>query len=136
MPAFGGKSEGQLITCDDKLIFVARKAIIVRDFSVIEGHRIETLQNHYFDIGTSKLRWPEGEHNDMPSRAYDLWPYPSPTKEDWENREYWIEWSSWYRGFAAGVGVVLISGMDWDNDYDLDDQKFHDGPHFHLGANE
>jgi hypothetical protein len=59
----------------------------------------------------------------------DAIPYPT-TQADWENREYWVEWSSWIKGLATGMGVTLVSGFDWDNDYDLDDQSFFDGPHF------
>jgi hypothetical protein len=61
---------------------------------------------------------------------------PYPFKPEWWNsKEYfhiWAEWGSWVKGFAAAKGVPLRWGFDWDNDFDLKDQTFYDGPHFEM----
>ena len=83
--------------------------------------------------GKSGLVFPKSKHNRKPTLAIDAIPYPIKAA-DWEDRIFWIEWSSWVKGHAAGLGIILISGYDWDNDYDygIKDQKFWDGPHFEL----
>ena len=129
MYKYGKKSTHELSTCSFNIKRVFHAAIKIRDISVTEGHRTNQRQHMLFLEGKSKLDAGESEHNYVPSRAIDAHPWPI-TKEDWENREFWVEWSSWLKGFASGMGITLISGFDWDNDYDLDDQTFYDGPHF------
>ena len=129
MYSYGIKSTKELASCTDDIQKVFNAAIKIRDISITEGTRNDERQNKLFDEGKTKLRFPDSKHNSWPSRAVDAIPYPT-TQEDWENREYWVEWSSWLKGFASGMGITLISGFDWDNDYDLTDQSFFDGPHF------
>lgn len=121
-----------------KLQQVANGILKFRDCSCTEGHRGEELQNFYFDTGRSKTRFPDSKHNANPSRAMDLLPYPF--KSEWWNvKDYfhiWAEWGSWVCGFAAGMGIKLRWGFDWDQDFDLKDQNFYDGPHFELDVNE
>ncbi len=127
--SYGRRSKANLITCSFDIQRVFQEAIKHRDISITEGNRSNALQAEALAKGTSQLGPGESKHNVMPSKAVDAIPYPT-TEEDWENREYWVEWSSWIKGLATGMGITLISGFDWDNDFDLDDQKFYDGPHF------
>lgn len=129
MYKYGENSENELITCSSNIVRVFREGILHRDISIIEGTRSHARQNELFAEGKSKLRGGQSMHNYFLSKAVDAIPYPT-TAEDWENREYWVEWSSWIKGLATGMGITLISGFDWDNDYDLSDQTFYDGPHF------
>lgn len=129
MYPYGATSEQNLSECTDSIQLVFREAARYRNISITCGHRSNEQQAIEFAEGTTKLGPGESEHNKIPSRAVDAIPYPT-TAEDWENREYWVEWTSWLKGFASGLGVTLISGFDWDNDYDLSDQSFYDGPHF------
>lgn len=126
---YGAASESRLAECTEPLERLFREAIRHRDISIICGHRNELDQNQAVADGVSFVRWPDGAHNSIPSRAVDAIPYPT-TAEDWKNREFWVEWTSWVKGLASGMGIEIVSGYDWDNDYELDDQKFYDGPHF------
>jgi len=126
---YGETSQENLGECTTDLQDLLIEAIKHRDISITCGHRSNEQQAIELAEGTTKLGPGESKHNSMPSRAVDAIPYPT-TAEDWENREYWVEWTSWLKGLAAGMGIDIISGYDWDNDYDLDDQSFFDGPHF------
>ena len=128
---YGATSQANLGSCDTALQDLFIEAIKHRDISITCGHRSNDEQADALIAGTSKLGPGESGHNTIPAEAVDAIPYPT-TKEDWEDREYWIEWTSWVKGLATGMGIDIISGFDWDNDYDLDDQSFYDGPHFEL----
>ncbi len=129
MYPYGIASQANLDTCHGELQTLFNEAKKHRNISITCGHRSNAQQAIELAEGSSKLGPGESEHNTDPSNAVDAIPYPT-TKEDWENREYWVEWTSWIKGLASGLGVDIVSGFDWDNDYDLDDQSFYDGPHF------
>ena len=129
MYRYGETSTRNLLECSENLQRVFNEAIKHRDISITCGHRSNEQQNIEFAEGTTKLRGGESKHNSVPSWAVDAIPYPT-TAADWEDREFWVEYTSWIKGLASGMGIVLVSGFDWDNDYDLDDQSFYDGPHF------
>lgn len=135
MYEYGANSQAQLDTCHPKLQMLFHTAIQFRDISITEGYRSDERQAELLAEGTTKVGPGQSKHNSEPSRAVDAIPYPT-TREDWEDREYWVEWTSWIKGLATGLGITVVSGFDWDNDYDLDDQSFFDGPHFELGEDE
>jgi peptidoglycan L-alanyl-D-glutamate endopeptidase CwlK len=126
---YGETSQENLGECTADLQDLFIEAIKYRDISITCGHRSNAQQAIEFAEGTTKLGPGKSKHNSKPSRAVDAIPYPT-SAEDWKNREYWVEWTSWLKGLATGLGIDIISGYDWDNDYDLDDQSFFDGPHF------
>lgn len=124
-------SAQRLATCHKDIQLVFNEAIKWRDISILCGHRNKLEQDAAFKSGASKKKWPHGQHNKTPSLAVDA--VPSPFKNEyWNQREFWVSWSQWVVGFAAGLGVRLFSGYDWDGDFDLKDQTFFDGPHFEL----
>lgn len=154
MYAFSKVSEARLMSCDARLIKVAREAIKHTDFSVISGYRDEVTQNGHFTAGTSKVQWPNSKHNRAPSHAFDLAPFHrkygalfggekqleqiiresgkrASTVQSIILKEYY---------YLAGVvmvcaqnqGVQLRWGGDWDRDRDLFDQSFNDLGHFEL----
>lgn len=133
MPTFSSKSALALSTCHLDLRYLFSEIIKVRDCSVIYGYRGKEEQDELFRTGKSKLQWPNSRHNSTPSEAVDVIPYPI-KQEDWDNRLFWIEWSSWVKGFAYALKVDITSGYDWDrdNNYAPSEQTFWDGPHFEL----
>jgi len=141
MYTFSESSKKNVDSCDPKLKHIAYEMIKVRDFSVTCGVRSKFEQDRLYDEGKTLVKWPNSKHNIVGdsgvSRAFDIQPYPI-RPEDWSNREFWIEWSSWVKGFASALGYSIISGFDWDNDYnyDEDEQTFWDGPHFELHKDE
>ena len=44
---------------------------------IVCGHRNKEDQNKAFAEGKSKLKWPKGKHNKLPSQAVDAAPYIS-----------------------------------------------------------
>lgn len=52
------------------------------------AHREEDEQNHAFDIGESKLKWPLSKHNAMPSQALDLFQIDANGKAFWNPMTY------------------------------------------------
>lgn len=76
MPQFGIKSKQMRGSCHPDLQRVLDEAIKHFDFSVVWGHRDELSQNRAYNEGHSNLRWPNSNHNKLPSRAFDVVPYP------------------------------------------------------------
>lgn len=133
MYVFGQRSSNQLITADTRLQEIAREAIQVIDHSVIKGFRSEAEQNAAFKAGHSKLRWPDGNHNDYPSLALDIQVHPRP-KSDQELRESQLYLLGIYRGIALIKDIPLRTGADWDRDGEIADNGFDD--FFHVEIDE
>ena len=128
MPKFGSKSKERLATCDEKLQKVFNEVIKYVDCSILEGHRDERAQDKYYKEGKTKVRYPMGRHNSKPSRAVVVVPYPV----DWEDRERFHLFSGFVLGLASGMGITLRWGGDWNRNFEVDDNKFDDFPHFEL----
>jgi peptidoglycan L-alanyl-D-glutamate endopeptidase CwlK len=128
MPIFSEESNNQLRTLDPRLQMLCIEAIKTYDFKVLEGHRGQEKQHACFLSGASKLDWPHGAHNSLPSRAVDLAPCPI----DWKDEKRWHYFIGFMIGLAQGMGIDIISGHDWDHDHDLDEHSFQDSPHFQL----
>ena len=128
VPKFGKRSRERLATCDEKLQKVFYKVIDYVDCSVIEGHRGEERQNKLYEEGKTKVKYPSGRHNHNPSRAVDVVPYPV----DWSDRERFHLFAGFVLGLAQSMGIKLRWGGDWNMNFDVDDNKFDDFPHFEL----
>jgi len=128
MPKFGRKSRERLATCDKKLQDVFNEVIKKVDCSVLEGHRDERRQDKLYEEGKTKVRYPMGRHNSKPSRAVDVVPYPV----DWKDRERFHLFAGFVIGVAYRMGIALRWGGDWNMNWEVDDNKFDDFPHFEL----
>ena len=128
MPKFGKRSKEKLATCDERLQRVFNEVIKYVDCSVLEGHRGEERQNKLYDEGKTKLRFPKGRHNNSPSNAVDVTPYPV----DWDDRERQTLFAGFVLGIARGMGIKLRWGGDWDMVFEVQDNRFDDFPHFEL----
>jgi peptidoglycan L-alanyl-D-glutamate endopeptidase CwlK len=153
---FGARSLERLSTCHADLQRVMQAAIedAPIDFGIACGHRNQAEQDRAVADGFSKLPWPRGPHNALPSRAVDILP-----AIDGQNAWGWLAAqrqagrpeaeieARLYRefrtlrdhiwGHAGRLGVGLRWGGDWDGDgrsrQDGDgDEKFVDLPHFEL----
>ena len=76
MYKYGDRSESSISTCTDFIQRVFRKTLELFDHSALEGHRGKIKQDHYYDTHKSKLKYPNGKHNSIPSMALDAVPYP------------------------------------------------------------
>lgn len=132
MPRFGAASEAQLATCHPDLQRVLRRAIQVVDFSVVEGHRGKAAQEAAYAKGLSKVHYPHGKHNAVPSLAADVAPYPV----DWSDRRASVERFVYVQGVIRACafveGVKIRQGLDWDGDLDFVEERFRDYPHIEL----
>lgn len=134
MYQFGDDSKRQLSTCHSDLQCLFNEVIKYFDCTIIEGYRNKDSQEKAFNAGNSKLHYPHGKHNRLPSIAVDV----SPSPIDWNNTKRFY----WFAGFVMGVAAQLKShgkmkydvryGGDWDSDKDITDQNFNDLVHFEL----
>ena len=128
MPRFGTRSKQRLATCDERLQKVFNEVIKYIDCSVLEGHRGQERQDKLYEEGKTKLKFPNGRHNMAPSNAVDVTPYPV----DWKDRERQTLLAGVVRGTARSMGIRLRWGGDWDMDFQVNDNRFDDFPHFEI----
>jgi len=134
MPNFSKSSKSKLESCDPELQILFNYVIKYFDCKVIYGYRTKKAQNAAFAGGFSKVKYPNSKHNKTPSQAVDVIPYPI----QWKN----IDRMRYFIGFVKGIARMLkdygamekeiITGIDWDNDTVLTDQRFNDFPHFQI----
>ena len=128
MPRFGKRSKERLATCEKDLQMVFNEVIKYVDCSILEGHRSKDRQNSLYEDGKTKVRYPNGRHNASPSRGVDVTPYPV----DWADRERQTLFAGFVLGVANQMGIELRWGGDWDQDFEVKDNRFDDFPHFEL----
>ena len=128
MPYFGRKSKERLNTCDSNLQKVFNEVIKHVDCSILEGHRSKDRQNKLYEEEKTKVKYPDGRHNRQPSSAVDVTPYPV----DWKDRERQTLFAGFVIGVASQMGINLRWGGDWDQDFQVVDNRFDDFPHFEL----
>jgi len=128
MPKFGKRSLDNLNTCHPDLQRLFNEVIKYYDCSVLCGHRTKEEQDAAYHDGRSKVKWPNGKHNSMPSKAVDVAPYPIV----WDDHRRFYMFVGIVRGIAAMMGIKIRCGADWDGDMEVKDQNFHDLPHFEL----
>ena len=128
MPKFSKKSLSKLETCDKRLQDLFLRVVKKFDCTILEGHRGKDRQNKLFDEGKSKLKYPKGKHNSLPSKAVDVAPYPI----DWNDRERFTYFAGYVLGIAYQMGLKIRWGGDWDMDTQVKDNNFDDLPHFEI----
>ena len=128
MPKFSKKSLSKLETCDKRLQDLFLRVVKKFDCTILEGHRSKDRQNKLFDEGKSKLKYPKGKHNSLPSKAVDVAPYPI----DWNDRERFTYFAGYILGIAYQMGLKIRWGGDWDMDTQVKDNNFDDLPHFEI----
>ena len=128
MPKFGRKSKERLNTCDSNLQKVFNEVIKHVDCSILEGHRSKDRQNKLYEEEKTKVKYPNGRHNRQPSSAVDVTPYPV----DWKDRERQTLFAGFVIGVASQMDINLRWGGDWDQDFQVTDNRFDDFPHFEL----
>lgn len=125
---FSNKSISQLVTCDADLQRLFREVLKGYDCTIIQGFRGKEEQDEYFRTGKSKVQYPNGKHNQSPSLAVDVAPYPV----DWNNTKRFYHFAGYVLAVADMMGIKIRWGGDWDSDKDLDDQTFMDLVHFEI----
>lgn len=128
MPSFGKRSRANLDQCHLDLEDLFNEVIKHFDCSVICGHRDEADQTLAFVTHKSKVQWPNSKHNQSPSMAADVLPYPI----EWGDVDRMRYFAGVVMGIAKMMDIPIRWGGDWDSDTELKDQSFNDLPHFEL----
>lgn len=128
MPAFSKTSLERLATCHPKIQAVMSEVIKYEDCVILCGHRGQAEQDQAFRDGKSKLKWPNGKHNTLPSLAVDVAPYPV----DWNDTHSFARLAGYIQAVADTMGIAIKWGADWDQDGKTKDERFLDFPHFEL----
>ena len=128
MPSFGKTSTERLLHCHSYLQLLFEEVVKDFDCSILVGYRGKEEQEKMVTQKRSKLHWPDSRHNRMPSMAVDVAPYPI----DWEDTDRFYFFAGYVTATAKRLGLKIRWGGDWDQDYDLSDNKFNDLVHFEL----
>ena len=117
---YGSASLRRIAECHPDLQIIAHELIKVMDVSVICGYRGEKEQNEAFDKGFSRLRYPQGKHNQKPSLAIDIVPYPV----NWNDIDRFEIMCSEVERIAKERGIKIRLGRDF--------KTLKDYPHIEL----
>jgi peptidoglycan L-alanyl-D-glutamate endopeptidase CwlK len=134
MPTFSSQSLDKLSTCHPDLQTLFHEVIKYFDCTVLEGFRDKEAQDKAYREGKSKVQWPNGNHNELPSLAVDVAPYPI----DWKDTSRFY----FFAGRVMGIAEMLKQqgrithdiryGGDWNGDTQVKDNKFSDLVHYEL----
>ena len=134
--SWGRASRRNRQSIDHQLNTVSDAVLKIKDHSIIKGHRPEAEQHKAFLDGNSKLDWPDGKHNKIPSSAADVKAYPFPPLDpetvDQAQREEQLYLLGLYKGVATVMGIELRTGADWDRDGQIFDNGFDDFFHVEI----
>ncbi len=135
MNLFGTASRANLSTANSTLQGIAAEVLLIKDHSIIKGHRNQIDQDYAHQKGNSKLKWPDGKHNKLPSNAIDVLTFPVPLGSLTQTaeqmlREEQLYLLGLYAGVAFALGTTLRTGADWDRNGVISDNGFDD--FFHV----
>ncbi|MCC2615948.1 M15 family peptidase [Aestuariibacter halophilus] len=139
MPSYSRTSRDRLATCHEDLQLIFNELIGMVDHSILCGHRGKEEQNQAYAENKSRVKWPDGKHNEYPSLAVDAAPYFIELGN--------VDWNDLI-ALACFAGQVIMMarrlydegeishlvrwGGDWDRDGRNADQEFNDFVHFEL----
>lgn len=129
MNQYSESSKLKLATCDPRLQKLFYAVLEIIDHTILEGTRDQATQDKYFAEGTTKLKWPDGKHNKVPSLAVDATPYPVNLRDN--NR------ICYFAGVVCGMAQSMGLKIRWGGDFDRDTlvfekRTFIDAFHFEL----
>lgn len=128
MPKFGKTSRKRLESCHPDLQRLFNEVIKHFDCTVLCGERTKEEQDEAYRTGMSTVKYPNSKHNNSPSTAVDVAPYPIA----WKDTDRFYYFAGIVKGIAFGMGINIRWGGDWDSDTDLHDQIFMDLPHYEV----
>jgi peptidoglycan L-alanyl-D-glutamate endopeptidase CwlK len=148
---YGTQSQTHLSTCHPLLQSVAHLALRHSpvDIAIVWGWRGREVQNSFFEMGTSKVRWPDSKHNYQDSMlnpyslALDFGPYIPGHRIPWKDeRLFSLVAGVFFAAFEESKSnghlnahqevEALRWGGDWDCDGLTTDQTFLDLGHIEL----
>lgn len=130
--SFSKLSEQRLAECHPDLQKIFQIVSQKYPCTITQGHRNQADQHTAFVTGKSKLDWPNGNHNKLPSNAVDACPDPVNYSNAIKNIVRFYNFAGYVQRVADELGIKIRYGGDWDSDKDFSDQKFDDLVHFEL----
>lgn len=145
MPAYSPQSAARLSTCHSDLQKVFGRVIETFDHSIECGERNKAEQDKAFAEKRSTTPWPGSKHNRRPSDAVDAMPWPYSWRDLEGKNGAFVQQKALLRcgmfiGYvlrvaeemhAAGeISARIVSGVDWDGDWNVAEHSFVDVPHF------
>ena len=128
MPEFSLISIFNLNSCDSRLHDLFVEVVKTYDCSIICGFRNQEEQTKAFESGKSKLQFPDSKHNEFPSMAVDVYPYPIAM----DDLGSFYMFAGYVLRVAKEMGINVRYGGDWDGDKKTADQTFHDLGHWEI----
>jgi len=128
MPTFSDLSARRLATCDERLQKLLREAIKHVDFTVLCGHRTREDQEDAVRTGASTLQWPNSKHNQSPSMAVDVAPFPI----DWNDTARFARLFGFIEHIALQQDIQVRWGGDWNANWRTKDERLVDMPHIEI----
>jgi peptidoglycan L-alanyl-D-glutamate endopeptidase CwlK len=129
---FGKASMVQYVTLDKRMQKVLDEVIKMYDFQIVEGFRGQIAQDWAYKNKKSQVRWPNGKHNKLPSKAVDIYPYPVDWSDDPKNIQRSVLLAGMVLATGFRLGIPLRWGGDWNSDGDTRDENFRDYGHFEI----
>lgn len=126
--SFSKRSQAKLETCVQPIQLLCHEMIKVVDFTVLCGFREKEKQNEALRLNRTTKRWPYSKHNRLPSPAIDLAPYPI----KWEELDRFAYFAGWVMSKAKEMEIALKWGGDWDGDFNIQEHRLIDMPHFEI----
>ena len=120
MPEFSKRSIQHLSSCKEPLVDLFTTIIKERDCTILEGYRNKHDQNLAFAQGRSKAHYPDSNHNQHPSIAVDVMPYPI----KWDDKLGQLEFATYVFNTAMKMNIRVHWGGQFKN--------FYDAPHWEL----
>jgi peptidoglycan L-alanyl-D-glutamate endopeptidase CwlK len=119
---FGTKSLEKLYECHPWLVELMLYSIRTSedDITIICGYRSNEDQQKAYDSKHSKLKAGQSKHNNNPSLAIDIAPYPI----SWDNIDLFDKIGNHIKDCADFLGISIVWGGDW--------RSFKDYGHFEL----
>lgn len=128
MPKFSKISDERLNQCHPLLQTLMREVIKTYDCAILCGHRNKEDQEKAVEGGFSKVHFPNSKHNSFPSLAVDT--LPSPVDFDDIKKHY--HFLGYVQAVADKLGIKIRMGIDFNQNGNLNDDKFKDRPHVEL----
>ena len=132
---YSSTSQSKLNSCHPDIQKLLNKAIKHYDITILEGVRSVERQTELVRTGKSKtMKSKHLEQDDGYSHAVDCALYPI----DWNDRERFVFLQGYIKGLADAmyesgeISHKLRLGVDWDNDGNIKEHSFFDGPHIEL----
>lgn len=134
--SLGKTSNERLDTCHPELQRLLREVdrrlsqSKVLDLTVVCGHRGQKEQDEAYHAKPQRSTkpWPLSKHNQLPSLAVDVAPYPT----FWDDEASFARLAGYIQAVADELAIPIRWGGDWNGNGRTEDERLVDLPHLEL----